>query len=812
MMIRRHPFLWITSVFVLTALTAPFAYAQDARTDIKSQLEAIEKAIEAKRTELKIAGLSLAIVKDDKVIFNKGFGLRDVERTLPVTPQTLFAVGSTTKAFTSMTVMMSADDGKLTLKDSPSKHIPYFKLRDSEANSKITIADLLSHTSGLDRVDIPWYTGKLKSHEVLSLVADIKPTAKLGEKFQYQNIMYLAAGTCVAKAQKTTWERFLSNRILKPLKMNQTNLDGKPMTDEEADVSKGYAYDATGKKHTHLPFRHIPSVAPAGVINSNSTDMAQWVRLMLGRGVFEGKRLVSEQSFSELYKKRITVAGPVGYGLGWFLREWNGYQVVEHGGNIDGFTALVAMIPDKKLGFVLLTNENTTPIAGSAMNLVWENILGKPAAPKPTPNPVPQSSDIATDKIVGTYHLEVAGLDIVVVNENGKLYAAPTGQPRAELERLAPNRYKPLPPAPPEIVVTFREKMGKPGEFELVLEQGGESYVCQRVGAKPTVSPANSTSPLKELIGAYKSDNPPITLNLEDKAGKVSLIVPGQPAYALVEKSNDVYSLGGLPDSFEVTIRRNSKGKVSGFQLKQISPQPTLEMKRVEESSTHISIKPDELMAKVVEAYGGTANLSKHKSMVTEMSAIIEHQGLKADVVTYSRQPNHEATITTLKATGKKIGAVRNYYNGKEGGVELSFGTGTKYSGDILVDTANTAAFEPISNWKTLYKSVNIKGIEKVGEEECYVVEKKPAKGNSITDYISTKTFRVMRRTTQVPLPGGGGALPVNEDFSDFRMVDGVLMPFTRTTMQPALGAVVMTVKKVKFDGKLSNKLFAPGK
>src|SRR5204863_6277799 len=130
----------------------------------------------------------------------------------------------------------------------------------------------------------------------------------------------------------------------------------------------------------HLPQRAIPAAAPAGAINSSARDMAQWVRFMLGAGTLNGRRFVSEKGFQELVSKQINIAGPVDYGLGWFLRQWNGHKVVEHGGNIDGFNSQVALMPDQKLGFVLLTNVTASSLGAFAMNTIWKNLVGDPQA------------------------------------------------------------------------------------------------------------------------------------------------------------------------------------------------------------------------------------------------------------------------------------------------------------------------------------------------------------------------------------------------------------------------------------------------
>src|SRR6185295_16756259 len=232
-----------------------------------------------KRKELGIPGMSLAIVKDDKVIYLKGLGVKDFERNIPVTPDTRFAIGSASKAFTGMLAVMGADDGKLSLDDSPKKFLPYFTLRDQEAAGKITLRDLLSHRSGLNRTDFAMVTGLLNREELIRVAGQAKPTAKLGEKFQYQNIMYTAAGEAVAKAQNSTWDDLIAKKIFKQLGMNNSDTRIEEMQ-KSRDYSFGYDYNPTTKVTRRLPQREIAAAAPAGAINSSAHDMAQWLRFM----------------------------------------------------------------------------------------------------------------------------------------------------------------------------------------------------------------------------------------------------------------------------------------------------------------------------------------------------------------------------------------------------------------------------------------------------------------------------------------------------------------------------------------------------
>ena len=222
--------------------------------DNAAALVAIEKALEQKRQELGIPGLSLVIVKDDRVIYMKGLGVKNFEKKLPVTPDTLFAIGSASKAFTAMLAIMSADEHKLSLEDSPKKFLPYFKLRDADADAKITLRDLLSHRSGLNRTDIAMVTGVLNRAELIEVAAMAKPTAKLGEKFQYQNVMYAAAGEAVAQAQHSTWDKLIETKIFKPLGMRSSDTT-VPAMQKSRDYSFGYEYNPTTKLTRRLPQR-----------------------------------------------------------------------------------------------------------------------------------------------------------------------------------------------------------------------------------------------------------------------------------------------------------------------------------------------------------------------------------------------------------------------------------------------------------------------------------------------------------------------------------------------------------------------------
>lgn len=518
-----------------------------------SALAAIEEKTDARRKELGIPGMSLVIVKDDQVVFMKGLGYKDFENKIAVTPDTQFAIGSSTKAFTALSVLMTQDEGKLSLDDSPKKILPYFKMADPDTDKNITIRDLLSHSSGLNRTDLAMITGKLSRSELIRVAGEAKPTAKLREKFQYQNLMYAAAGEVVAVAQKKSWEKFVPERIFKPLGMTNSTMSMKQM-EKTKDHSFGYNYNFDTKETRKLPYRDIDQVAPAGSINSSARDMSQWLRFVLGGGVVDGKRLISEKSFEEWLKPQMKVnsAGTVNYGLGWFIQKWNGLTVVQHGGNIDGFNALVAMIPEKKLGFVMLTNVTGSSLGNELMPIVWQNILGENKPNEAVKLPVKTMQFMA-----GKYRLEAAKMDIEVKIEGEDLVMTVPGQPKYTLERTAPRQFKLL-GAPDGFAVKFTPEQGEATEMYLQQPQG--NYTLPRIGPGGAVEPKAAGS-AKELIGKYESETNGRIAEIKEVDGNVSLVIPGQQPYSLVEKAKDAFSLSPLPDTYSLKVTRDGKQK-----------------------------------------------------------------------------------------------------------------------------------------------------------------------------------------------------------------------------------------------------------
>ena len=787
---------------IFTVSLPQIGYAQTSTqtqisSDLQKGLQAIEEKTEKRRTELGVPGVSLVIVKDGVPVLMKGFGYKDFENKVAVTSDTQFAIGSATKAFTALSVLMSADEGKLSLDDSPKKYLPYFKMYDADADKNMTVRDLMDHSSGLNRTDLAMITGRLNRQELIEVVGGAKPMAKLGEKWFYNNIMFAAAGEVVAQTQKTTWEKFVPERIFKPLGMTNSSMDLKQMQ-KAKDFSFGYEYNFDTKETRKLPFRDIDQVAPAGSINSSGRDLAKWLTFVINGGTTaDGKRLVSEKGYEEWTKKQmnITPNGKMAYGLGWFLEEWNGLKVVQHGGNIDGFTALVAMIPEKKVGFAVLVNASNSPLGNELMPFIWQSILDNPNAAKTND----QTATVAPEKEVGKYNFAAAGVDLEVKMQDGKLAAIVPGQPVYVLEKVAGRKYK-LTGAPEGFFITFKDT-------ELYLEQPQGNYTLPKAGAE--TKPTNSEA-AKELVGKYLTPAGNGTVEVKSDAdGKVTFNVEGQPPYALGEKSKDNFSLSPLPDAYYLKVKRDAENKVQSVVI--VQPEGEFEFKKTDaKTAEKPRITVDELMAKAAEAAGGEANWRKIKSRITTVDLDMVNQGMKGTAVTYAKFPNKSATETTMTALGKTVAKGFDFFDGTRGEELYSFAPVEKLSGKKLEDARLNADMLALLNWKTNYKTAEIVGTGKVGDEECYAVEFTPEKGTKVTEYYSTKTFLLIKRRGVVTSSTSDISLPYSSVFSDYRDVDGIKLPFKTVNTTPTMGDIVTITKSVKHNVEIDDKTFAP--
>lgn len=382
-------------LFSEACIAQEYAQTKKAKSlELQERLKKFCSQIEEKCKEKNIPGLAIAIVKRDKIVLSKAFGFADRKKMIPVTEDTIFPIGSSSKPFTSTLISMLVTEGKMRWDDPIIKYLPEFKLRIKSDNNgdEVTIRDLLSHRTGffhiqLTRKSVNWDQDPNWGPEdesqpytrasLLKAAVKYEPMARFREKHLYNNLGILAAGVASGIASGTDWDSLLEEKMFKPLGMKNSSSSISEILNKQ-NVAVGYMKKAEELKVAS--FINMNVVAPAGGINSNVTDLSKWLRLLLCEGVFEGKRLIDEKELRETWTKHIACGPEVrsiipgaDYGLGWFLTRQRGYLVAEHGGNALGFSAYIALIPDKSVGYVMLSNVLPNPIMGNNLsNMVWD--------------------------------------------------------------------------------------------------------------------------------------------------------------------------------------------------------------------------------------------------------------------------------------------------------------------------------------------------------------------------------------------------------------------------------------------------------
>jgi CubicO group peptidase (beta-lactamase class C family) len=345
----------------------------------------------------KIPGMSVAIVRNDTVVYTKGFGTLSAQNHAAVNDQTLFEIGSSSKAFTATLVAMLVTDGKMRWEDHLSDYLPGFRLYDPVANEAVTLRDALTHRSGIARGELVWLGSGISRDDVLHRIRFLKPESPFRSKYSYQNMMFLAAGQAAGKAAGSSWDALIPQRIFGPLGMTSS-----------VTTSKGLATTNVARPHTLDHDTAIvegmfdgENIGPAGSILSNAKDMGQWLRFQLNDGVVGGKRLVNSTALRETHSPQIlAVAGapPAGrggggnpaasdsipvthfssYGMGWFVEDYHGQLMWQHGGNTTGMTAAVGMLPEKHIGVAVLSNMQGAQLPAVVMHYIFDRALGLP--------------------------------------------------------------------------------------------------------------------------------------------------------------------------------------------------------------------------------------------------------------------------------------------------------------------------------------------------------------------------------------------------------------------------------------------------
>jgi CubicO group peptidase (beta-lactamase class C family) len=334
-------------------------------------------------------GLAIAVVKDGRVVFAKGYGVLELGKPTPVDTQTLFAIGSTTKAMTAMALAILVDEGKVRWDDPVTKYLPTFQLSDPYVTREVTVRDLITHRAGLPNADFLWAFNDIPAEEIIRRLRYVRPAYSFRSSFIYQNIMYAVAGQVVAAASGMPWADFLRARIFQPLGMTRTVTSLAEASRTTNVASPHYSVDDTTRV---IKNRFVDPVAPAGAVWSSVADMSKWMRFVLDSGRYDGKTLVQTRTFMEVVRPQVIVPSsefyPIPaqltrphwqtYGFGWFQQDYNGRKVDFHTGSIDGMVAIIGLLLDERLGVYVLSNLDHVEARHALMLKTFDLFIGAP--------------------------------------------------------------------------------------------------------------------------------------------------------------------------------------------------------------------------------------------------------------------------------------------------------------------------------------------------------------------------------------------------------------------------------------------------
>lgn len=568
----------IPLVFCVTALHT--LAQQSASTKEDTRFKGLDTAFQHVLKTWHAAGFAVAVIEKNKVVYAKGFGYRNVEGKLPVTPNTLFAIGSCTKAFTATLIGKLQQDGKLDIDKPVTGYLPSLRFYNDAMNNTITLRDMMSHQTGLPRHDLSWYFFTTPSTDsLIQRIQYMEPTYGVRQKWQYNNFMFAAQGDVVEKITGKSWAENIKQNFFIPLGMTRSDVS-IPELEKTDDIAAGYGL----KKDTIIKKReyyHINGMAPAGAINSSVNDMAKWVTAWINNGKFEGKEIIPashrEQAISS--QSIIDAALPskekpdvffANYGFGWFLSSYKGHYRVEHGGNIDGFSASTCFFPSDSVGIVVLTNQDGSAVPSIVRNLVADRILklkyfdwngdqkkaadkGRAEAEKlkketvtaakhyPATHPLADFEGNYNNPGYGTMPVRLVKDSLQIKTFNNTLWLRHNNYDIFDV--LIKDPVDGIDTSETPQLLKFQFVMDLSGEITGLTAQL-EAGLKPILFSKKAIAKAISATDLQKYVGDYELAG--ITAKVYIKDNTLYVLVPGQPDYETVALGNDKFALKAI--------------------------------------------------------------------------------------------------------------------------------------------------------------------------------------------------------------------------------------------------------------------------
>ncbi len=580
--------------------------------DIDKRLKGVDAELNEVLKTWNVAGYAVAVVEKDKIIYAKGFGFSDYENKVPATANTLFAIGSCTKSFTSSILGILQDEGKLSLDDSPKKHISELKFFNMDMDNSITIKDMMSHRTGLPRHDFSWYLFPTNSKDsLLRRIEFQEPFTEVRKQWYYNNFMFLAQGVIAERITGKSWEDNIREKFFKPLGMTRSNVSINELK-KSKDASLGYELvsDSIIKKSNYYD---IAGMSPAGSINSSVNEMSNWIITWINGGKFKGEKIIPEAYASEAISSQMVVGSGLpskehpdlffgNYGYGWFLSSYKGHYRVEHGGNIDGFSASSSFYPSDSIGIVVLVNQNGSAVPSVVRNIISDRMLGaeitdwnkelSESRAKAIKEAKEAEKAVVTNEktdtkpshnltdYTGTYNHPGYG-DFKINISNDSLFAEYKLMTfylnHVFYDVFEPFLYK-------DAMVDTSSSLGIKYNFQ-TNNEGEISSVTSKIEAaiEPIVFDKKQTeikvgvSVLEKYLGEFEIGGMTAKIYLKEDKTTLYLFVPGQPEYELLSLGDNKFSLK-IMDGFKLEFLDNGKNEFNEVNF--IQPNGTFKAKR----------------------------------------------------------------------------------------------------------------------------------------------------------------------------------------------------------------------------------------
>jgi CubicO group peptidase (beta-lactamase class C family) len=558
---------WL-AVIVFYALVSPNLLPAREATPAKilSQLPA---HVDGLMAEWKVSGLSVAVIKGDQVIWERGFGRTIGNENVPVTPETPFAIGSATKAFTALGLMLLVQENKVDLDQPVANYLPGFKIADPYVTANLTVRDILSHRSGIPRHDLVWFGSERSREELVKAIAFLPIGRDWRAVFKYNNLMYALAGYLTQKVSGKLWEDYIQQEVLSPLSMVHTDFS--------------YRLSERGPGN---------AMAPAGGIVSTVRDLSLWLRFFLRGGKADGETVLAEQLIAEIQTPQVVIGALpsdgenllTAYGLGWFIGCYRGHYLVYHGGNVKGFTAHVSFLPREKIGLVVLCNASLSPVPELVALQIYDRLLNLPHIAwekkaanqlfKPAQNMATQIREYkSAQRLPGTQpshaladytgvYLHPAYGELEVLQHNEGLFVRFHGQE----SKLVHHHYDIF------ILENLQVELNLQGYGDIEVQFNGDlqgKISIAEIRFEPEAEPVRmlkkepeqftSAEYLERFAGVYASENSDITIYVQNQTLFASLAGGGQVIELVAEKEN-LFCFKIQP-MMKVEFQINAKGK-----------------------------------------------------------------------------------------------------------------------------------------------------------------------------------------------------------------------------------------------------------